>query len=653
MSQLIKDRVQQGRDAYRRHAWHEAFDSLRDADSETPLSPDDLGLLAESAWFAGDPDAAIEARERAHAGYLEQGDKCHAAAMALQIGLDHFERLEAAIGNGWLGRAKRLLEQTPNECAAHGWQALSLGYLARRIAGNEEEALRQARLAQGIGERLAIPAIQALALQQQGYALVAMGRVDDGLALIDESTVAAVSGDLDPLTTGRIYCSTISVCRDLADWRRAVEWTDAAERWCRRQGVSGFPGICRVHRAEIMHLRGSWADAEREAKRACEELSRYDVLYGGEAQYAIGEVRLRLGDLDGAREAFRQAHQLSREPEPGRSLLRLAQGDVQGANISIKRALAGVEARAFSQARLLPAAVEIGLAAGDLDSVAQHVAELEQIAGSFRTTAVTATAEYARGLLLLAHGDTALALARLRHAVELWHEVGAPYETARARTALGEAFRADGDEDAALLEFESAKGAFERLGALPDAKRVGQLLGQEEGIAARAGERVTRTFVFTDIVGSTPLVEALGDDAWQELIRWHDQTLRAIVNRYGGTEVRQTGDGFFVAFEEASAAIEAAVAVQRSLAEHRRGHGFAPQVRIGLHEAEASTRAIDFAGRGVHEAARIGSIAGGGQILASVNTVQSAATRFPISTPRPVTLKGVSQPIDVVTIEWM
>jgi class 3 adenylate cyclase len=402
-----------------------------------------------------------------------------------------------------------------------------------------------------------------------------------------------------------------------------------------------------------MHLRGSWADAEREAKRACEELSRYDVLYGGEAQYAIGEVRLRLGDLDGAREAFRQAHQLSREPEPGRSLLRLAQGDVQGANISIKRALAGVEARAFSQARLLPAAVEIGLAAGDLDSVAQHVAELEQIAGSFRTTAVTATAEYARGLLLLAHGDTALALARLRHAVELWHEVGAPYETARARTALGEAFRADGDEDAALLEFESAKGAFERLGALPDAKRVGQLLGQEEGIAARAGERVTRTFVFTDIVGSTPLVEALGDDAWQELIRWHDQTLRAIVNRYGGTEVRQTGDGFFVAFEEASAAIEAAVAVQRSLAEHRRGHGFAPQVRIGLHEAEASTRAIDFAGRGVHEAARIGSIAGGGQILASVNTVQSAATRFPISTPRPVTLKGVSQPIDVVTIEWM
>jgi class 3 adenylate cyclase len=652
MSQLIEDHVQQGRDAYRRHAWYDAFDSLREADSETALSPQDLALLAEAAWFAGDPDAAIEARERAHAGYLEQGDTCHAAEMALQLAASHFDRLETAIGSGWLGRAKRLLERTSNECAAHGWQATSLAYLAIR-AGDTEETLRQAKLAQEVGERLAIPALQALGMQQQGYALVAMGRVDDGLALIDESTVAAVSGELDALTTGRIYCATINVCRNLADWRRALEWTDAAERWCHQQGVSGFPGVCRVHRAEIMHFRGSWADAEREAKRACDELSRYDLPLSGEAQYAVGEVRLRVGDLQGAREAFQQAHQLSRMPEPGMSLLRLAQGDASGACVSIKRALAGVESRAFIQAKLLPAAVEIGIAAGDLDSVAQYVARLEQIAGSFGTTAVTAAAEHARGLLLLARGDAATALGKLRHAVEHWHEIGAPYETARARTALGEAFRADGDEEAARLEFESAKASFERLGGLSDAKQVGQLLGDQQGIAARAGERVKRTFVFTDIVGSTPLVEALGDDAWQELIRWHDQTLRTIFNRYGGTEVRQTGDGFFVAFEDASAAIEAAVAVQRSLAEHRRSQGFAPQVRIGLHEAEASTRAIDFAGRGVHEAARIGSLADGGQILASANTVQSTAARFPVSTPRSVTLKGVSQPVDVVTIEWM
>jgi class 3 adenylate cyclase len=181
---------------------------------------------------------------------------------------------------------------------------------------------------------------------------------------------------------------------------------------------------------------------------------------------------------------------------------------------------------------------------------------------------------------------------------------------------------------------------------------VGQLLGGEQGVAGRAGERVRRTFVFTDIVGSTPLVEALGDEAWEELIHWHDQTLRAIFNRYGGTEVRQTGDGFFVVFEEASAAIESAVAVQRSLAEHRRSQGFSPQVRIGLHQAEASSRAMDFSGRGVHEAARIGALAAGGQILASIQTVQSAGTRFPVSASQSVNLKGVSQPVEIVTVEW-
>jgi class 3 adenylate cyclase len=187
---------------------------------------------------------------------------------------------------------------------------------------------------------------------------------------------------------------------------------------------------------------------------------------------------------------------------------------------------------------------------------------------------------------------------------------------------------------------------------VPDAKRAAELLGDEQGIAARAGDRVRRTFVFTDIVGSTPLVEALGDEAWEELIRWHDQTLRVVFSRYGGTEVRQTGDGFFVVFEGASAAIESAVAVQRSLAEHRRSHGFSPQVRIGLHQAEASSRAMDFSGRGVHEAARIGALAAGGQILASLQTVQGVDTRFPVSAPHSVTLKGVSQPVEVVTVEW-
>ena len=329
MTQLIEYRVQQGRDAHRRHAWHEAFDWLREADSEStrrsrrPLATGGVRLVC---WGSRCRDRGTGARARRISG---AGRKMPRAELAVELAVDHFERLETAIGSGWLGRAKRLLEQTPDECAAHGWQAITLAYLAIRLTGDWDEALSQAKLAHEIGERLDRPAIQALALQQQGYALVSMGRVDEGLALIDESTVAAVSGELDPLTTGRIYCSTISVCRNLADWRRALEWTDAAERWCKRQGVSGFPGICRVHRAEIMDFRGSWADAEREAKRACEELSRYDLMFSGEAQYEIGEVRLRVGDTGRRPGGFPAGPRAQPLPEPGMSLLRLAKGTLR------------------------------------------------------------------------------------------------------------------------------------------------------------------------------------------------------------------------------------------------------------------------------------------------------------------------------------
>jgi class 3 adenylate cyclase len=652
MSQTVEDRAHSAREAFDRHAWQDAVELFRAADGDHPLATGDLVMLAQAAWFAGEPDAAIEARERAHAAFLAAGEPCAAAEMALQLAGDYLERLDRAVGNGWLARARRLLDRVEEECAAHGWQALTLAMLANRIDGDIEAAHRHAVQARDIGERLAIPPLHMLAMQLEGATLVAMGDVDAGMALIDEATLAAVSGELDPYTTGVIYCSTISVCRDVSDWRRAGEWTDAAERWCDREGIGGFPGVCRIHRAEVMGFRGSWADAEREARRAFEELRSYGVVIGAKSVYEIAEVRRRVGDLEGAREAYRQAHEMNFDPEPGLALLRLAEGDVAAAQASIRRALGGDRVTPLDRVRMLPAAAEIGLAAGDLDAVRAAVTELAKVAAMFRTTALHAAAGYARGRLLLVEGDSAGSAATLRSALECWNDLGSPYEVARTRTALGEAYRAEGDEGAARLELEAAKAAFERLGAIIDAKRVDQLLGGAGEAATRAGDRVRRTFVFTDIVGSTSLAEALGDEAWQELIRWHDQTVRSAFDRHGGTEVRHTGDGFFVVFDSAQPAIEAAVALQRALAEQRRAHGFAPQVRVGLHEAEASVRGLDFAGKGVHEAARIGALAEGGEILASAQTARTGAVRFAVSEPRSVRLKGVSQPIDVVRVDW-
>jgi class 3 adenylate cyclase len=163
--------------------------------------------------------------------------------------------------------------------------------------------------------------------------------------------------------------------------------------------------------------------------------------------------------------------------------------------------------------------------------------------------------------------------------------------------------------------------------------------------------RVLKTFMFTDIVKSTNLAEAMGDDAWSALLRWHDETLRAFFAAHGGQEVTSTGDGFFVGFDGPDAAVACAVAIQRRLADHRKQHGFAPEVRIGLHASGASQVGTSFRGKGVHEAARIAALAEGGEIVASSATV-GPDSPYRESEPRTVTLKGISEPVDVVSIDW-
>lgn len=163
-------------------------------------------------------------------------------------------------------------------------------------------------------------------------------------------------------------------------------------------------------------------------------------------------------------------------------------------------------------------------------------------------------------------------------------------------------------------------------------------------------QRLVKTFMFTDIVKSTNLLEAIGDDAWQMLVRWHDETIRGVVAANHGEEIETTGDGFFLGFDSPETAIACAVAIQRKLAEHRQTHGFAPQVRIGVHASNVNREGRRFRGKGVHEAARISALAEGGEILASHET--AVGTRFPVSEPRSVTLKGISKPVQVVSIGW-
>ncbi len=652
MNKAAGDRLlQSGREAIGRHAWKEGFDLLRDADREAALLPEDLERLAEAAWWTGRLAACIEARERAYRAYLDAGNRRRAGYVATELVRDYFSKREQAVAQAWLNRAERLLEHEP-ECVERAWFIRTRAVIAFEGLHDSETALAYAQQMLDMATRLGDRDLMALGLHDQGRILARMGRVDEGTAMMDEATVAAVAGELTAWVTAAIYCNTIMACEGLADYRRAGEWTEAAKRWCERQAIAGFPGMCRVYRAEIIRLRGAWAEAEREARRACEELREFNVGYSAAALYEIGEIRLRMGDLAAAEEVFREAHELGRAPQPGLALLRLTQGKLDIALTLINSALVDETHDRLHRTRLLPALVDIALAAGDRAAAETAAAELEEIARSYGTPALEGSAAYSRAAVDLAAGDLESARRHLKRSVQLWQEIDAPYEAAKARMLLGEAHRAEGDVENATMELEAARAAFEHLGAVPDAERATELLGGAAATPRTAGRAETRTFMFTDMVKSTPLVEAIGDLAWQDVLRWHDQTLRMLFARHGGEEIDHTGDGFLIAFGRIQEALECAVDIQRTLAEHRQTHGFAPQVRIGLHATSALRRGRGFAGKGVHTAARIMALAGPEEILVSQESLRDAPFRFRASEPRELKLKGLSDPVSVVSVLW-
>jgi class 3 adenylate cyclase len=644
--------LEAGREAVQRHAWREAYGLLSEADQMQKLGPDDLKILAEAAWWSGRLDDCIAARERAFTAYLVAGHSRTAAGIALDLSEDYFAKKANSIGAGWFNRAERLLESEP-EGLEHGYLA-AMHARGALMSGNLELARPATEKALDIGTRFGDRDLQALALLLQGNVQVAEGDVEGGLKLLDEAIVAAVSGELGPLAAGLVYCMAITTTAELGDYDRAGQWTEASTRWCERQSISGFPGICRVHRAEIMRLRGSWLEAEQEARRALAELRNFNLDFAAAGFYEVGEIRLRMGDLSGAEDAFRQAHELGREPQPGLALLRLVEGKPEAAMSSIRRALEDPALDRLTRARLLPAMVEIAVAVNEVDAARAAVQDFERIVETYDSNALRASYMCSLGAVLLAEGAAGEAARTLKQSWRLWNQCDLPYEAARARLALGAALRADGDEDAALLEIRAAKTAFEKLGAAVDVRRALDLLGEVADSVRKSPAQVARmvkTFMFTDIVGSTKLVEAMGETRWSKLLSWHDRTLRELFAKHHGEEIKQLGDGFFVAFDTPSDAIECAVDIQRKLDDHSELAGFAPDVRIGLHRTEATRKGSDFEGRGVHVAARVAALAGAGEIVASEAVTSGSTNRFPVSELRDVVVKGISEPVRVAVIE--
>lgn len=624
----------------RRHAWEEARGLLEEADAHGALDAEGLRQLGKVYYWTRQVRQSVDAFERSYAAFVALGDRRGAAKVALMLRHSNANLLrDNAAARGWVQRAEHLLEgEGESREMAALWRAQGIRAFHR---GEREQGEKLYQQAIDLGRRLGDANLVAMTMTQLAIRLSEAGRKEEAYAYMDEACAAALGGELGPWATGIVYCNAIGMYRDAGEFALGAEWTQTAGRWCTRESITGFSGICRVHRAEFMRLRGAWADAEREARVASGEMEDTAPAWAGDARYEIAEIRLRMGDLAGADQAFREAHELGRDPQPGAALLLMAQGQVGAALRSLETAS---PSGLLDEMRCLAAKVSLGCEAGDLAAAESAVDKSAALATDHPGLGVQVLHVQSRGTLELARGDPE-AYKTLQRAVRMWHEIDAPYEVAQVRVLLARALRIAGDEAGSRRELEAAHGAFERLGAVTDAAKAKHLL-DEPGGAPTVAER---TLLFSDVVNSTQLVDAIGDEAWHDLLTWLDGSLRSWFASHGGEEVDHAGDGFFVAFPDSRSALECAITIQRKLADHRRSHGFAPRIRIGVHTTSASQSGGRYRGRGVHEASRIASMAGPDEILASRQTVPAG---YGISEPRAVTVKGLAKPIEVVTVEW-
>jgi class 3 adenylate cyclase len=643
------ERLLAGRAAHARRDWQVAFESLSEADREGELAGADLELLAEASWFTAHADLETEYKERAFKAYSAAGDRLRAAYVALDVAHGYGFRGKTSIASAWMQRGARLLEGM-EEGYAHGYLALLRSDVAK-AAGDIDTALALAEQGVAIADHASNPDLHASALTALGTLKIATGDPTGGFALMEEASIAAVNGELSPITTGVTCCTMIAACRDLTDYRRASEWTEATDRYCERQSVAGFPGVCRIHRAEIAAVGGAWSRAEEEIQRATDELAGFNATPPlADGYYALGEIRRLKGDLHGAEAALRQAHALGRVPQPALALIRLAEGNIRAAVAGIKAALKETTWDQFARARLLPAQVEIAIASADHVLAREAAEELTRIIDTYSSPALEAGRHQAWGRVLMAEGDLDGAVRELRAAVGRWREVASPYEIARTRGLLSKALRAMDDMDGADLELAAARDEYARLGAALDLAAVDQEI--QAAAERRAGPSTARkTFMFTDIVGSTNLAETLGNQAWERLLTWHDDLLRGLVGARGGEVVQSTGDGFFVAFDTAGQALACARAIQRTLAEQRDDARSGLSVRIGLHTAEANRRGSDYSGVGVHTAARVAALAQAREILATAETLADAGDPA-AETASEAVLRGLTMPVRLAAVGW-
>ena len=473
--------MQAAREAFARHSWLEVYTLLSDAAGD--LQADQLEMLAVAANLIGLDQESVRAWERAHAEHLRGGRPDRAAVCACWAALILLLRGEMAQAGGWMTRAERIVDELGSDVpvAARG-MLLIPDAIAALSTGDAETARQVADQIVSIGTAVGEPDLLAFGRLTTAQAALVAGDIPGSMRLFDEVMVSVTMGDVSPIPSGIIYCAVVEGCVYACDLRRAAEWTEALRRWCDDQpDLVPYRGQCMVHRSQVLLAHGSWAEAAAEANRACLRLADPFHPALGLAHYQRGELHRVRGELDAAADAYQEASRYGHDPVPGFALLRLAQGDLDGAVRAAKRML-DEQGGGAPRSALLAAAVEVRLATGDTSAARELADELASLAEATDTEMLAASAAYAGGTVLLASGDESSAISALRAACRAWRDLQAPYEVARARFQLALAYRAIGDTDAAQLELHGARATFESLGASVDLARLESLASAKPGV---------------------------------------------------------------------------------------------------------------------------------------------------------------------------
>lgn len=462
--------VERGRESFARRDWQDAQELLAEAMGLGGLEPADLELLAFAASMTGEAELCAEAWTAAHKGHLAADDAQGAARCAFWVGFDLLSRGKYAQGSGWMARAESLLED--EDCVEQGYVMLP-GALQLFDSGAAAEALPVFEEIGAVADRFHDPDLAAMARLGIGQSLLRLGEPSRGKSLLDECMVAVTASEISEFVAGIVYCAVIEACREMFDFRRAQEWTEALNSWCEAQpDLINFRGQCLVHRAALLQFRGEWEAALAEAGRAQDLLSiPSEQPAVGAAYYEQGEIHRLRGAFADAQAAYRRASDWGFSPEPGTLLLRLATGDVDGARAAATLAL-DEAADDLARSKILAAYVEIMLAGGDVETAVAGATKLSEHAAALDSDLLRARARQAEGAVALAQGNASGAQAILRQALGAWREMEVPYEAARVRVQIGECYRVLGDDGSADEELRAARTTFEQLSAAPDLARL-------------------------------------------------------------------------------------------------------------------------------------------------------------------------------------